>query len=87
MTLIFQSTFPPIIPNGSRLWPPEAFSLTWLDRQASCKGRGVSVEPATVAKVEGSGGPWSGITPLKTALVPQPPAEARIGLIKKDSTK
>ena len=54
MTLIFQSMFPMIISNGSCLWPPETFSLRWLDRQWSYKGRGGPVEPATVAKAKGS---------------------------------
>ena len=48
---------------GSLLWSPEAFSRRWVNRQRPYKGRGGPVEPATVAKVEGSGGPRSGIRP------------------------
>ena len=53
MTLIFELMC--IIPNGSRLWTPEAFSRRWVNRQRPYKGRGDPVEPATVVKVKGSG--------------------------------
>ena len=80
MTLISQSRFPPIIPNGSRLWTPEAFSRRW-DGQTSYKGRGGPVEPATVAKVKvvNDCDPWT------TPIAPQAGSEAPIGLINKDS--
>ena len=39
------------IPNGSRLWTPEAFSRRWEDQADGLQDRGGPVEPATVARL------------------------------------
>jgi hypothetical protein len=45
------------------------------------------VEPATVAKVEGSGSLWYGTTPRIVAIALQAGTEAPIGFMKNISTK
>ena len=83
--------FPLTVPNRSRLWSPEAFSRRWeklADGIQGCLGRGVPVEPATVAKVKGSGCFWlraaTGNFSRNRGGSPGP-TEVQITMIRKDS--